>query len=140
MAPSPGTRSSLTLENLQSIPTRNKSVEAFVNEQRQNTSYYVIEASERIDQPRTSATTASKPGPPAVPIIRTSPILKSRLEMSHESALEEATTSPIPKKSQPKELFKRFKHAREDTTSGNGNPVVTTAKRSREDEEHFARK
>jgi len=129
MAPSHGTsanfrsRSSLTLENLESLPKINRSVQSFVNEQRQNVQFYANEALSFIDLP--SAITSeqkrnpSKPSHLASPqMLPASPLLKSRLEMQKELSANAEANPSIQKKPQPKELFKGFKHAREELMHG----------------------
>jgi hypothetical protein len=129
MAPSPGTsakfrsRSSLTLENLESLPKINRSVESFVNEQRQHVQFYANEALSFIDQ--TSAITSeqrrnpSKPSHLASPqMLPASPLLKSRLERQKELLANAEANPPIQKKPQLQELLKSFKHAREELIHG----------------------
>lgn len=134
-------RSSLTLENLESLPKNNRSVDSFITEQRRNAWFYASEALSVIDQP--SAITSKPKTNYSKPNRFTSPLLKSRLEMQRGLSDADATP-PIRKKSQQKELFKGFKHAREDRTERKISQKATNkSKRPRsssdDEEEHSAR-
>lgn len=141
MAPSPGSRLSLTVENLQSLPKKAQSVETFVNEQRRNARFYATEALS-IAQPPANAAVPSNPSSVHVKMPSASPLLKSRLEMQQDSRMELNATRLL-KNPQPKELFKNFKHAIEDMTYESiKHTAVGRNKRPRssdEDEEHSAR-
>jgi len=124
MAPSPGTStkfasgSSLTLENLESLPKITRAVDKFVEEQRQNARFYAREPLSFIDQPLTSTMkgneNVSKPKSVPVQMPLVSPPLRSRLEMQKESSMDPPATPPAARKSKEKELFKNFKHVREE--------------------------